>query len=82
MWSPKGKRKRDRPKETLGRTIERKAKTIGPKTQDLQNLATNKKKRKTMTSALCAKLAPEEYDDDVSRNVMNPFKTSSNLKPL
>ena len=56
MWSPEGKRKRGRPKETLRRTIEREAKTIGLKTQDLQDLATNRKEWKTMTSALCAKL--------------------------
>ena len=57
MWSPKGKRKRGRPKETLRRTIEREAKTIGLKTQDLQDMATNRKEWKTMTSALCAKLS-------------------------
>jgi hypothetical protein len=56
MWSPKGKIKMGRPKETLRRTIEREAKTIGLKTQDLQNLATNRKEWKTITSALCAKL--------------------------
>jgi indole-3-glycerol phosphate synthase len=50
------KRKRRRPKETLRRTIEREAKTIGLKTQDLQDLATNRKEWKTMTSALFAKL--------------------------
>jgi hypothetical protein len=52
MWSPKGKRKRGRPKEALRRTIEREAKTISLKTQDLQDLATNRKEWKTMTSAL------------------------------
>jgi hypothetical protein len=43
MWSPKGKR--GRPKETL-RSI----------AQDVQDLATNRKEWKTMTSALCSKL--------------------------
>jgi hypothetical protein len=36
LGSPKGKRKRGRPKETLRRTIQREAKTIDLKTQDLK----------------------------------------------
>jgi hypothetical protein len=56
MWTPNGKRKRGRPKETLKRTIEREAKAIGLKIEDLQNIVANRQTWRTMTSALCAKL--------------------------
>ena len=59
MWTPKGKRKQGRPKETLRRTIKRESSTMGLRNnQDLIQLATDRRKWKSMTSALCAVFGP------------------------
>ena len=59
IWTPKGKRKQGRPKETLRRTIKRESSTMGLRNnQDLIQLATDRRKWKSMTSALCAVFGP------------------------
>jgi hypothetical protein len=64
MWSPSVKRKQGRPRTTLKRTITKEITAADLKIQDLQKLAEDHDAWKTMTSALCGNLTPEEDKDD------------------
>ena len=57
IWTPRGKRKRGRPRGTLRRTIIREGPFNGQiDIQDLQQAAANRQTWRAMTSALCADL--------------------------
>ncbi|BFZ08672.1 hypothetical protein BsWGS_11711 [Bradybaena similaris] len=59
-WTPVGRRKVGRPRETLRRTIKRESTRMGVKDiQELQTLAMNRQKWRIMTSALCASFGSE-----------------------
>src|SRR5579871_5241993 len=59
MWKPAGKRKVGRPKETLGRIINRESSILGiDNTQELQQIATNRQIWREITSALRAVFGP------------------------
>lgn len=63
IWTPEGKRKRGRPRETLRRTITREGSTMGlVNIKDLKQIATNRETWRAMTSALCAAHRPKRKD--------------------
>jgi hypothetical protein len=56
MWSPSVKRKQERTRTTLKRTITKEITAVDLQIQDLEKLAEDRFAWITMTSALCAKL--------------------------
>ena len=54
-WTPEGKRKRGRPRETLRRTIIRESRNVNIRDiQDMQDLALDRQRWRTVVAALCA----------------------------
>jgi len=59
-WTPEGKRKRGRPKETWRRSIEKEIKNNGYTWGSLQKIAKDRQQWKSLVAALCASMHEED----------------------